>query len=285
MSVKATREPRGYSDEAGLAVLIAGIAIIIGAAGSAVVDWLWVAMLVGFLGMVYGVPAVHKYHAPRDGWPGKWGSLLIHYGGAVMVLLGLLFLVWEIVGGPPEEGPGVVDLLWMLGSAAFAIGVILFAIGSIKARVLPLPSGVLMLVLLLAALAIDMATGAFFEDEATTTEWGFYIGVPVFYIGVPVFALGLAWAGFTVWKGPRLHGFNPDRLPLLAERRGTAVHGRRSCRPAWSPSRKVRCIGSTWNVRSSAAIAGVLEQLGVTLKMRHIRDSSCCQPCNSAASS
>ena len=46
----------------------------------------------------------------------------------------------------------------------------------------------------MAALAVDMATGAFFEDDSTTTEWGFYIGVPVF-------GLGLAWAGYAVWKG------------------------------------------------------------------------------------
>ena len=54
----------------------------------------------------------------------------------------------------------------------------------------------LMLVGLVAGIAIDMATGAFFEDEPTTTEWGFYIGLPLF-------GLGLAWAGYEVWKGSR----------------------------------------------------------------------------------
>lgn len=192
-SVTRTGGPAVRNEKAGLAVLVAGVAIIIGAVGSAVVDWLWVAVLAGLLGMVYGVPGVHKYQSPRDGWPGKWGALLIRYGGAVMVLLGLLFLVWDLVGDPPEEGPGPVDVLWMIGFAAFAIGVILFAIGSIKGRVLPLASGVLMLVGLVAAVAVDMATGAFFGGDGTTTEWGFYIGLPVF-------GLGLAWAGYTVWK-------------------------------------------------------------------------------------
>ncbi len=100
----------------------------------------------------------------------------------------------RFVGDPPEEGPGVVDILWMISFAAFTIGVVLFAIGTIKGRVLPLASAVLMLVGLVAAIAIDMATGAFFEDEPTTTEWGFHIGVPLF-------GLGLVWAGYTVWKG------------------------------------------------------------------------------------
>ncbi len=153
-------------------------------------------MLVGFVGMVYGMPGVHAYQAPTDGPMGKWGALLIRYGGGVMALLGVIFLAWEAVGDPPEEGPGVVDAAWMVGFAAFAIGVILFAIGIIKARVLPPASGVLMLVGLVAAIGIDMATGAFFEDDSSTTEWGFFIGVPLF-------ALGLAWAGYTVWKGRR----------------------------------------------------------------------------------
>jgi hypothetical protein len=179
---------------AGLAVLVAGIAIIVGSVGSAAVDWLWVAILIGFLGMVYGMPGIHDYQAPADGALGKWGALLVRYGGALIVLLGLVYLVWEIVGDPPEEGPGLLDTVWLVGFFAFAIGVILFSIGTIKARVLPPASGVLMLVGLVGAIAIDMATGAFFDDGSTTTQWGFYIGVPVF-------ALGLAWAGYTVWKG------------------------------------------------------------------------------------
>jgi hypothetical protein len=82
----------------------------------------------------------------------------------------------------------------MLGFVTFVIGVVLFAIGTIRGKVLPQASGVLMLIGLLAAIAIDMATGAFFQDQPTTTEWGFYIGVPIF-------ALGLGWAGYAVWKG------------------------------------------------------------------------------------
>ncbi len=190
----ATSTHQVGTDRAGLAVVVAAIAIIIGSLGSAAADWLWVAILVGFLGMVYGVPGVHRYQAPRDGWAGKWGALLIRYGGAIMVLLGVVFLTWELVGTPPQEGPALVDAAWMLGFGAFVVGVVLFAVGTIRGKVLPQAAGVLMLVGLLAAIAIDMATGAFFEDEATTTEWGFYLGVPVF-------ALGLGWAGYTVWRG------------------------------------------------------------------------------------
>jgi hypothetical protein len=189
-----TTAPRARNRSSGLAFLIAGIALAVGAAGSAVLDWLWIAILIGFLGIAYGVSGVHRHQAPADGAPGKWGAALITFGGAVIVLLGLVFLVWDAVGDPPESGPAPVDIVWMAGFAAFVIGVILFAIGIIRAKVLPVAAGVLMLVGLVGALAVDMATGAFFENEPVTTEWGFLIGVPVF-------GLGLAWAGYSVWKG------------------------------------------------------------------------------------
>ncbi|MDP9428924.1 MAG: hypothetical protein M3Q47_08650 [Actinomycetota bacterium] len=51
-----------------------------------------------------------------------------------------------------------------------------------------------MLVGLVSALAIDMATGAFFEDEASTTEWGLYLGIPLF-------GLGLVWMGYALRSG------------------------------------------------------------------------------------
>lgn len=184
---------RTRTRRSGLAVVVAGIAIVVGALGSAAVDGLWVAILVGFLGMVYGIPGIHDHQAPADGLPGRWGSVLIRYGGALMVLLGVAFLVWEAVGDPPEAGPAVVDVAWMVGFAAFVVGVVLFSIGIIRAKVLPAASGILMLVGIVAAIVIDMATGAFFEDEGTTTEWGFLIGVPLF-------GLGLVWAGYTVVK-------------------------------------------------------------------------------------
>jgi len=180
------------SDKAGLAALVAGICFVVSAIGSAAFDGLWVAMLVGFALLVYAAPQIHRHQAPADGPLGLWGSRLISFGGALVLLLGVVFLVWEAVGTPPEEGP--IGALWMLGFFGFVIGIILFTIGTLRARVLPPAAAVLMLVGLLGSLAIDMATGAFFEDEGGgTTEWGFYVGVPIF-------GLGLAWLGYSLWK-------------------------------------------------------------------------------------
>lgn len=189
-----TAESRPRTKRAGLALMIAGAALVVGSVGSALVDGLWLAMLLGFLAMAYGVPGVHRAQAPADGFPGRWGALLVALGAAVMVLLGLAFLVWEVVGDPPAEGPAVVDVAWMVGFGAFVVGVLLFAVGVIRAQVFPRVAGILILVGLVAAVAIDMATGAFFEDDGATTEWGFYLGLPVL-------AVGLAWLGYAAWQG------------------------------------------------------------------------------------
>lgn len=41
-----------------------------------------------------------------------------------------------------------------------------------------------------------MMTGAFFADDGSVTEWGFYIGVPLF-------GLGLAWIGYALAHASR----------------------------------------------------------------------------------
>lgn len=181
------------TNKVGLATLVAGICFIIASAGSAAFDGLWAVMLIGFALLVYAVPQLHRYQAPADGALGLWGSRLVAVGGLIVMALGLVALIWEAVGDLPEDDPAIVGVLWMIGFFSFAIGVVLFTIASVKAKVFPPAAPILMLVGLASALAIDMATGAFFEDEMTTTQWGFYLGVPVF-------GLGLAWIGYSVWK-------------------------------------------------------------------------------------
>jgi hypothetical protein len=189
-------ESRSAAKRPGLALMVAGGALAVGSVGSALFDPLWVLMLVGFLCLAYGIPGLHRVQAPADGFAGRWGALLVPIGAAVMVLLGLVFLIWEAVGNAPQEGPVIVDVAWMTAFAIFVVGVLLFAVGVIKAQKFPRFAGVLILVGLVAAVGIDMLTGAFFEDEGGTTEWGFYLGLPVF-------AIGLAWLGYAAWGRER----------------------------------------------------------------------------------
>jgi len=174
----------------GALTIAAGASFIIAALGSIATEWAWLVMLIGFALLAYAVPNLHAYQAPADGWAGTWGSRLVLVGAAVVLALGAIFLVWEAVGEPGE--PEWVGVLWMVGFFSFVLGIVLFAVGTMRANRVPRAAPAVMLGGLVGALLIDMATGAFFEDEGTTTEWGFYIGVPVF-------GLGLAWIGYSVW--------------------------------------------------------------------------------------
>ena len=181
----------------GSLTVLAGALVAAGALVSTVVDWAWVALLLAFALLVYVVPQLHRFQAPADGWAGRAGSLLVVAGAATMVALGAIFLVWEAVGEPGD--PAWAGVLWMVAFFAFVAGIVLFAVGSALARRFPPAAPLLMLAGLVAALAIDMATGAFFEDGQSTTEWGFFIGLPVF-------GLGLAWMGYALRSaGSRAH--------------------------------------------------------------------------------
>ncbi len=184
-------------NKVGMATLVAGAAFVIAALGSAALEELWILMLIGFALLIYAVPALHRHQAPADGPLGHWGARLVLFGGAVVVALGIVFLIWEAVGTPPEDPPGPVGILWAIGFLSFVVGVVLFRIGTLQAGVFLRDAAALMLGGLLGALLIDMATGAFFEDDAAaTTEWGLYIGVPLF-------GLGLGWIGYTLWSQTR----------------------------------------------------------------------------------
>ncbi len=194
MDTASPKTTTAAGSKAGLAALIAGACFVLGALGSAAAEPAWILVLIGFAGLVYAVPQLHRHQTPRDGAVGLWGSRLVAIGGGVVLLLGVVFLIWEAVGTPPEDDANPVGFLWMVGFFSFVIGTVLFAIGTLKAKVFPQAAPILMLVGLIGALAIDMATGAFFEGESGgTTEWGFYVGVPLF-------GLGLAWLGYSAWK-------------------------------------------------------------------------------------
>ncbi len=81
--------------------------------------------------------------------------------------------------------------MWLIGFIGFVLGVVLFGVGSVMARTFPPGAPLLMMFGLLGSLVIDMATGAFFAEDSTTTEWGFLIGIPLF-------GLGLAWMGYVL---------------------------------------------------------------------------------------
>jgi hypothetical protein len=182
--------------------MAAGALFALGALVSTVTDWAWLALLAGFALLVYVVPGLHRVQAPADGRAGRLGAPLVAAGAAVVLLLGVVFLVWDALGDPGE--PAWTDVVWLVGFVAFLVGIVLFGIGSAVAGVFPRGAAYLLLGGLVAAVVIDIATGAFFEDDGSTTEWGFFIGVPVF-------GAGLAWMGYALRSGHP--GRSGERIP------------------------------------------------------------------------
>lgn len=179
----------------GVVTMVAGAAFALAALGSIATEAAWALMLVGFASLVYVVPKLHRHQAPGDRWPGALGAWLVPAGAGIVLALGLVYLVWQAVGDPGE--PGWVGPVWMIGFFSFAVGVVLFGVGSVIARKFTPVAPALMLLGLVGALAIDMATGAFFQEEGgPITEWGLYIGVPLF-------GFGLAWMGYQLWAPER----------------------------------------------------------------------------------
>lgn len=184
----------GDSNKAGLAAVIAGLCFIVGAIGTSISDSLWPVLALGFALLVYAVPALHRHQAPADGAAGKWGARLVMFGGGLLILLAIVFLIWEAVGTPPEDEPAWTNVVWPIGFFSFVIGMITFSIATIRAKVLPAAAAALIPLGLVAGVVIDMINGTFFEDNPTGTEWGFFTGIPLA-------GLGIAWLGYSVWKG------------------------------------------------------------------------------------
>lgn len=187
-------ERRGRVDrkQVGGLTMASGALFALGALLSEAVDWPWV-LLLGLALLIYVTPKLHAFQAPADGASGEWGARLVPLGAGLVVALGVASVGWDAVGTAPNDNP-VTNLLWIVGIFASLIGMITFAVGSARARVFPQAAPVLMLVALVGALVLDMATGAFFEEEGgTTTPWGFIIG------GL-LFGLALAWMGYSLWR-------------------------------------------------------------------------------------
>jgi hypothetical protein len=124
-------------------------------------------------------------------------------------LLFIYGLIFEATGGNrEEEGPGFLTALLAVGFFGTVIGVIGLGAAMIRANVLNRWAAWLFTIGLPLGLTIDMATGAFFEENGDTPEVGFFVGSPLFCIG-------LIWLGYEMWKG-RGTGTEPAAPPVAA---------------------------------------------------------------------
>jgi hypothetical protein len=102
------------------------------------------------LGLLFGAVGLHLRQAARAGRFGALAFALAFLGGALLFAMewGEVFVVHPLaVGAPqalaalePAHGPGLYDIGSMIAFSAFALGWILLAIATLRARVLPRPA-------------------------------------------------------------------------------------------------------------------------------------------------
>ncbi len=146
--------------------------------------------------LLAALPGLRAAQAGRDGALGGAGLSISVIALAILTILFLISAVADLVlGQDPEEAfPDWLEVFFPIGFFGAIIGLLIFGIAAIKANVFPRWGAILFAIGLPVGLAIDMATGAFFEGTGTTPEVGFYLGPPLF-------AIGLIWLGDSVWSG------------------------------------------------------------------------------------
>jgi peptidoglycan/LPS O-acetylase OafA/YrhL len=199
----------------GIAAIIAGVWFILWAVvGSAfeeqLPEWTFFPVLVIFLALflvaLFGIRAAH---GGREGGLGRAGFFITATGAALLGLLFIYGMIFEATGGNvEEEGPGFVDALLGVGFFGTIIGVLLLGIALIRANVMNRWASWLFTIGLPLGLIVDLATGAFFEENGDTPEFGFFIGPPLFCIG-------LVWLGYGMWKR-RGEASEPGPPPVTA---------------------------------------------------------------------
>lgn len=188
-------EVRRTSGNIGLVLMAAGILIVAGVALQTVLEILWLLVAAGFIFLVASLPGLRGAHVGRDGLLGTiawWPAMLA--GAVVSVLLIVGVFIDLVLGRDPDDVLGPLFVVLAVGFFTFVVAITLYGVAMAIAAVVPRVAAILVAVGLPVGLAIDMATGAFFDENGETTEWGFYIGVPLF-------ALGWLWIGYALWSG------------------------------------------------------------------------------------
>ncbi len=188
----------------GIAAMVAGaLVIVLVLLSEALPEGFFFVFILVFLLLVAALLGLHARQAGRSGPLGRLGLVLALIGaGALAALFAVVGVAEALFGFDPDESAALGAVLLAL-FIAFIVGTVLLGVATIRAGVLPRWAAVLFAFGLPAGLAIDLLTGAFFEEEAT--PWGFYIGPPAF-------AVGLLWLGYALWSGRGTEGEQPSRV-------------------------------------------------------------------------
>ena len=147
--------------------------------------------------LLVALPGLEAFQDGRDGRLGRAGFVLAWIGAAILATLFAAVGVAEgLLGLDPDASQALGPVL-AVGFVALIAGVPLFGIAALRAGVLPRAAVLLFVVSLPLGVAIDLATGAFFEDdgESSMPEIGYWVGVSAF-------AFAMIWLGHRMWSEP-----------------------------------------------------------------------------------
>ena len=177
----------------GSAAAVAGSLILVALVGHVFVDALWLALVPAAALMVLAAGDLHALQGGRDGVLGVVGTLTLQ-GGAGLLLLSAL------AGAVAKAGLGM-EPAWMItvntwSAWVFLIGVILFGIAAVVARVLPRGSVLAFIASIPLGFALDTVAERMAGSAGVTwialSELLAGVGV---YLGLGVFALSLLRMG------------------------------------------------------------------------------------------
>ena len=145
--------------------------------------------------LLLGLAGLYSGQAEESGWLGLLGFVLSFLG--VAVVSGLIAMVSIAVPLIAAEMPALVDQAMTppaftlpFIALGFGLGMILFGVATIRARVLPRWAGWLVII----GTLLQMAEGSPIDEAVLHV---------IVTTGRVLFGLGLAWMGYGLWAGKR----------------------------------------------------------------------------------
>ena len=188
----------------GMAAILAGVLLIVSMLLTELVaEGFFYLFALVFLLLAVALPGLHARQAGRSGLLGRIGFVAALIGAVAFVVLLAVVGVAETFFGFDPDASDVVGLVLFVAFIAFMVGIVLFGIATARAGVFPPAAGLLLALGLLGGLVIDLLTGAFFDEDATS--WGYFIALTAF-------AVGLIWLGYTLRSERGESAAHPSRV-------------------------------------------------------------------------